>query len=163
MQQTRLIHVSGFTLVELVITLIILSILATTAYIQWPGATLTLSSAANKLAADLRYTQSLSMSANQRYRLVKTSANTYQIVNSSGTAVILPSGASAVSLGSNIAFSSLTNIPNNLIAFDGRGVPYTDTGPPGTALATTAVFTLSGGGETMTVSITPQTGRVTVP
>ncbi|MDX1902416.1 MAG: GspH/FimT family pseudopilin [Gammaproteobacteria bacterium] len=154
---------AGFTLIELIIVIIIMSILATKAYFNWSSATINLASQANQIAADLRYAQTLSMTTGQRYRFVKMSSTTYQILNSAGTAIQLTSGGTTATLSSGITFGTLTNLPNNLVAFDGKGVPYTDTGSPGTALASTAVINLSAGSNTTTVSIVPETGRVTAP
>lgn len=154
---------SGFTLLEFVIVIILLGILSAAAYLKWPGNVMNLSGQANQLAEDLSYAQTLAMTTGQRVRLVKSSSTSYQILNSAGTAVRMPSGATSITLNRNITFGTLTNLPNSLINFDGRGTPYTDTATPGTALAATAVFTLSAGSESTTVSVTPQTGWVTVP
>jgi len=157
-----MIKQGGFTLIELTIVIIILSVLAATAFFSWPATTLNLDGQANQIAADIQYAQTLSMTSGQRYRFVKLSSTTYQILNASGSTVSLY-GRSTVTLNGNITFGTLTNLPNNLVAFDGEGSPYTDTGSPGTALASTATINLSASGQTTTVSITPQTGRVTVP
>lgn len=152
----------GFTLLELVVTIILMSLLAVTIYFNWPNTTFNLSGQAEQIAADMRYAQTLSMTTGQRYRFNKTGTNTYQILNSTGSAISL-FGNTTITLNNGITFGTLTNLPNNLIAFDGKGIPYTDTSTPGTALATTAVITLSSSGQTTTISITPGTGRVTVP
>lgn len=152
----------GFTLIELVIVLILLSILATATYIQWPATTINLGAQADQLAADIRYAQSLSMTKGERYRLVKTSSTAYQITNSAGTPILLARGNTTMTLNSAITFGTLTNLPNNLIVFDGKGAPYVTTGSPGTALSSTATLPLVSGAETKTVAITPETGRVIV-
>jgi hypothetical protein len=54
-----------------------------------------------------------------------------------------------------------TNLPNNLVAFDGRGIPYIDNVATNVLVAGTATITLSKGGANQSVTITPQTGRVT--
>jgi len=153
---------TGFTLIELVIVIVLLGILSTGIYFNWPGATINLGGQVNQLADDLRYTQSLSMTTGSRYRLVKTSATTYQIVNSAGTAIKLALGNTTMTLNSGITFGTLTNLPNNLVTFDGLGVPYSDTATPGTQLASSGTITLTAGSESRSVSITPQTGSVSV-
>ena len=153
---------SGFTLVELVIVIILLGILSIGVYINWPASTINLGGQANQLANDLRYTQALSMTTGSRYRLVIASSNTYQIVNSAGSAIRLAMGNTTMTLGSGISFGTLTNLPNNLVNFDGLGIPYSDTATPGTQLASTATIILTAAGENKTISITPQTGRVLV-
>lgn len=152
----------GFTLIELVMTIVIISIIAVFAFMSSPAATIVLDAQAKQLESDIRYAQSLSMAQGQRYRWVKLSSNTYQILNSSGTAITLPSGSTTVTLNSGITFGTLTNLPNNLVAFDGRGTPYSTTGSPGTALASNATIPLTSSGQTFTLTISPVTGRMIV-
>lgn len=152
----------GFTLIELAITLGIIGIVAAVLFVTWPSFKVNLDAEATLLADDIRYAQNLSVSRSERYRIVKTSANSYQITNSSGVAVVLPSGSSTTTLGSGISFGTITNLPNNLIVFDSKGVPYTDTSSPGTALGATATINLTGSGNTKTISIAPETGWVNV-
>jgi prepilin-type N-terminal cleavage/methylation domain-containing protein len=153
----------GFTLLELMIVIVIMAILAIAPFFNWPGTSLNLEGQAQQLTQDIRYTQALSMSQAQRYRLVITAGtSSYQILNSSGAAVSFPSGSTTVTLGSGISFGTFTNLPNSLIVFDGKGIPYTTTGTPGTALATAATIPLQAGGSTKTVVVTPLTGRVNV-
>ena len=159
---TILYKTKGFTLIELVTVIVVIGILAVFASVSSPLSTFTLDSQAQQLASDIRYAQSLSMTSGQRYRWVKLSATSYQVVNAAGTAVTLPSGTTTITLYSGISFGTLTNLPNNLVAFDGRGIPYTTTGSPGTALATTATIPLTTTGETKTLSVTAQTGRMIV-
>lgn len=153
---------TGFTLLEFVIVIVMIGIMSVFALFQWQGSTITLEAQAQQLAEDLRYTQSLSMTKGQRYRWVKTSANSYQILNSAGTPITFARGNTTITFTGNIVFGTLTNLPSNLVAFDGKGAPYTDTGSPGTALASTATIPLTADSETKTVSISPETGRVIV-
>ena len=50
-------------------------------------------------------------------------------------------------------------LTNNYVAFDSLGVPYT---APTVAQAALATLTLTSGGQTATVTVAPQTGRVQV-
>lgn len=154
----------GFTLVELVMVILLLGILSAGTYFIWPRDNINLGAEAANLASHIRYAQILSMTKGQRYRFVKTSSTTYQIANSAGTAIQLPSGQTTVTLQAGIAFGTLTQLPNDLIAFDGKGIPYIDTGSPGTALASTATIPLTASGSTtLTIQIDPETGRVSGP
>lgn len=153
----------GFSLIELVITIVVISILAIFPFINWPGTTLNVTGQAQQFVTDVRYTQALAMSKAQRYRLViNPVSNSYQILNSAGTAVLLSSGSSTVTLSSGISFGTLSNLPNNMIVFDSNGIPYTDTGSPGTTLAANASIPLQSSDTTKTAVITPSTGKVTV-
>lgn len=159
MLNNKLNH-NGFTLIELVMTITIIVILAAAIFVVWPSFPIKTTAQAGLLASDIRYTQNLAMAKAERHRLVITSSNSYQITNSAGAAITLPSGNSMVVLGGGISFGAITNLPNNLIAFDSRGIPYVDTSSPGTALSTTATITLAGNGSTNTISIYPATGWV---
>lgn len=155
----------GFSLIELVIIILIISILAIIPLFNLQtGININVEAQAQQFANDIRYTQSLAMSKEERYRITKLSSSSYQILNSSATAIVFPSGSSTITLSSGITFGTWTNLPNNLIAFNGQGMPYLDTGVPGTALTsgTTYSITLTNGATTSTVSITPITGRVIV-
>lgn len=152
---------NGFTLIELMAVLMIIGILSTVVFFNWSPTYMNLAAQEQQLANDIHFAQSLSMTTGQRYRWVKISSNTYQIMNSAGTPILLAMGSTTATLNGNITFGTLTNLPNNLVAFDGTGAPYSTTGSPGTALAATAVIPLTSGGDTETVSITPQTGQVT--
>jgi len=151
----------GFTIFELAISLIIVSIVATVISINWPRFTINLNAQAESLVSDIRYTQNLAMTKGERYRLVKTSPNSYQIINSADVAVIMPSGSSMVTLGNKISFGNFASLPQNLIAFDGKGIPYVDTTIPSTPLKEIATIALMADGNTVIVTIYPETGSVT--
>jgi len=153
----------GFTLIELVITLSIVGLVTAVLLLSWPKFTANLDAQAGLLADDIRYAQNLSLTKSDRYRWVKVSSNSYRITNSAGTAITLPSGNTTVTLSSGISFGVLTNLPNNLVAFDSRGVPYVDTGSPGTTLNATATIILTSSAGSKIVTIAPETGWVTVP
>jgi type II secretory pathway pseudopilin PulG len=153
-------NLRGFTLIDLTITILIIGIIATLLSLNWPSFTVNLTAQAELLADDLRYTQSLSMARGERFRLVKLSSNTYQITNSTGTVVAMPYGKTTATFGRGISFGAITNLPNNLIAFNSKGIPYIDTASPGTLLSATATITLTGGGLNQIVAIYPNTGRV---
>lgn len=150
----------GFTLIELTCIIIILGLLSVSIFISWPGTQINVVAQAQQVANDLRYTQSLSMTKNQRYRLVIASSTTYQIVNGSGSAILSPLGSTTTTLNRGLSFGSLINLPNSLVAFSSDGTPQTNTS--GTNLSSTASIPITGGGNTATITIAPQTGRVTV-
>lgn len=154
----------GFSLVELVIVITIIGVLAVIPFYNWPGTVVSIDAQAKQIANDIRFTQSFSMAKSERYRIVRTSATSYQVQNGSGSPIILGSGSTTVTLNSGLTFGAWSNLPGNLIAFDGRGIPYVDAIIPGTPFApgTTYSITITGGGNTETITISPITGRVVV-
>ena len=148
----------GWTLIELVVVIVLIATLALIIMMHWPGTGINLEAEAQQLASDIRYTQALAMTQGQRYRTNFT-ATDYGIATRTGTAVPHPvTGTNTVALATGITLSS--TFP--YLVFDGKGSPYTDTALPGTALTADAVLTVSGGGNSITVRISPQTGRVLV-
>lgn len=147
----------GFTLIELVTVLLLVSILAVAAVNQWPGSGINLAAQADQLVNDIRYTQSLAMNRGQRYR-INLAADRYWISDAGGTVTLaLPgSGATVVTLNSGIALSA----SYSFLVFDGNGAPYITATTPGTPLAADAVITLSADGVSRTLRISPETGRV---
>lgn len=146
-------------MLELVTVLVLVGILAVFAA---PGLftvqSITLPSVAAQLVANIRYTQSLSMSQGQRYRINFT-ATTYQITDMSGAPIVQPVTASTAAISVLPATLSGFNPPltNNYLAFDTKGVPFTSATA---ALAATATITLTSGSDTSSIAIAPETGRV---
>ncbi len=150
----------GFTLIELVLVLVLAGIIATFAIPRW-DMSINASADAQRLASQIQYTQMLAMTHAQDFMLnLSTSAGTYNISTTTGTAVPDPiTGSNSTALGSNTAFGTITNLPNNLIAFDGLGIPYIDSALS-TPLASIATIAISQGNKTYTVQINPTTGWV---
>jgi MSHA pilin protein MshC len=154
--------VGGFTVVELVAVIVLVAILAITAIPRFQDRNaIDVSAKAQQLASDIRYTQSLAMATGQRNR-INLAATSYQITTSSGVPVVHPATGSTapISLGGVSLSGYNPPLTNNYLAFDAKGVPYTDVA--GTTLNTNAVITLTESGSTRTVTVSPQTGRVAV-
>lgn len=153
---------NGFTLVELVVILVLVAFLAFAAIPrhQDRGA-INVSALAEQLASDIRYTQSLAMTSGQRNR-INLAAASYQITTSAGVPVVHPATGSSAAISLSNASLSGYNPPltNSYIAFDGKGIPYTDV--VGASLGANATITLNSAGSTRQIVISPQTGRVIV-
>jgi prepilin-type N-terminal cleavage/methylation domain-containing protein len=147
----------GYSLIELIIVFLVIGILAVYPLIQWSGTTANVLAEAQLIASDIRYAQSLSMSTESCYRIVRSSATSYQITNGT-TTIILPSGSTTMILNSGISFG--TWIPSNLIAFDSNGIPQSDA--CATALSANATIPVTNGSTTNTITINQVTGMVTV-
>lgn len=152
----------GFTLIEMLSVIILISILSIFVVINFPRYSINLGGQAQQIANDIRLAQTLAMTRGQRYRWIRLSSTTYQIVNSAGIPLLMPGGTTIVTLSTGITFGTLTNLPNNLINFDGKGIPYTDTSSPGTPLAANASIPLTASGDIETITVNPGTGRVVV-
>jgi prepilin-type N-terminal cleavage/methylation domain-containing protein len=155
----------GFTLIEMIFVILIIGVLAVLPIYNWPGTDINLDAQAKLLANDLRYTQSLAMSKSERYSLVGISSTAYQIQNSAGTPITLPSGSTTETFNAGLTISGQANLPDGLVSFDGKGTPYLDTTVPGSPLVAGTTYTISitGGGLTKSVGISPITGRVYLP
>lgn len=154
-------HTKGFTLIELVMVIVLLGTLAALASMRTPGDGINVVAQAEQLASDIRYTQSLAMSRGQRYRINFT-ATSYQITDMSGGPQMHPGTGTTAAVLLTPAVLSGYNPPltNDYVVFDSLGVPYT---APTTALAAVATLTLTDSGETATLRVVPQTGRVQIP
>jgi len=150
---------SGFTLVELVGVLVLVGLLAVTAISRWDNSTISLSAQAEQIAGDIRYTQMISMTQGQRFR-INFSSNRYWISNiDDSTQITHPAtNSSDVFLNTGITLSS----SNNYLVFNGNGVPYSTASLPGTTLNSNATITLTAGSETRSVEVRPETGRVSL-
>lgn len=145
----------GFTLIELIVVILIVGILAKLAGMRWFNDSLNLDAQTTLFVSDLRSTQMMAMANGERYQLTKTSTNSYQIVNSTNAVF------NNVVLSQGISFGAWNNLVNNYIVFDSKGVPYVDNATPGTALNTLATIVISAQSGSRSVTITPQTGRIT--
>ena len=146
----------GFTLVELVTVLIIVSLLAVTAISRWSATPFNLSAQAEQLLGDIRYVQTLSMTHGQRYR-INFAADRYWFSNLDGS-ILVPHPASNNTNTLMVNGVSLS-FTNSLLVFDGNGAPYSDASLPGTPLAANATVTLTSGADSRTLQISPETGR----
>lgn len=155
----------GFSLIELVIVIVLISIVATYASLRSPGA-VNLNAQAQQLVTAIQYTQMLAMTKGQRYRLTITpSTSSYAISSTAGVAVNdLITNNATTTLGSGISFGAISGLSSTApyyVAFDGRGTPYSDAAAT-TPLTSTATITLSSNNQTRQVQITPA-GQVAVP
>lgn len=159
--ETRSSRRGGFTLVELVAIILLLGILAFSVAPRFlDRGAVEVDAMARQLASDIRYTQALAMTSGQRNRINLATAS-YQITTSAGVPVAHPATDSTAAITLVNASLTLSGLPNGYIAFDGKGVPYTDV--TGTPLGGSgAVVTLTGTGSMRQIMISPQTGRVVV-
>ena len=126
----------GFTLVELIMVVVLISILAVSFVPKFlDTSAISLAGGAAMAAADIRYTQELAMGTNSPKTIVFSATNTYYTVDSRN--VNLPSKVT-ISSGATFTFNSL-------------GEPTAGAG---------SSVTLSAGAETKTITVESYTGRV---
>ena len=156
---TKNCHEAGFTLVELVGVLVLVGLLSVTAISRWDNSTISLSAQAEQIAGDIRYTQMISMTQGQRFR-INFSSNRYWISNIDDSIQIThpATNSSDVFLNTGITLNS----SNSYLVFNGNGVPYSTASLPGTTLNSNATITLTAGSETRSVEVRPETGRVSL-
>jgi MSHA pilin protein MshC len=134
--QQILISTQGFTLVELILVIILLSVLSVSFVPKFlDTGSISVEGAAAMAAADIRYTQELAMGTHSSKTIVFTATNTYYTVDSKN--VNLPSHVT-ISSGATFTFNSL-------------GEPTTGGG---------SSLTLSAGTDTKTITVESYTGRV---
>jgi len=143
----------GFTLIELVMVLVILSILAAFALPRMATTDTTVGAQADRLARDLRHAQAMAMNQGRTLNFDIQAPASYR-VTSSGTTVTDPAtmGAFQITLDNGVTVAGTDT------DFDSLGRPASG----GTLLAAPRIFTLSGTSRTATVTLSAVTGFVSV-
>lgn len=181
----------GFTLFELIMVIVLIAVVAVVVTPSFKsGTSISVTTAGSKVADDIRYAQALAMSRHKlsaptgvtnptfMYRVVfNAGSDSYSIVNdadndgtwgeggagsvenvrepSTGTlsfSVQLNSGEYYGITITSVGFASST------LEFDPLGRPYEG----GSVLTSSKSVVLSKGGESVTITVTPYTGRVSV-
>jgi prepilin-type N-terminal cleavage/methylation domain-containing protein len=155
---------SGFTIIELLIVIVILSIAALTAIpLMSSASSVQIRSAANLIAADLEYAKSMAISRGQNHSIVfDGSADSYQIEDQDNNVIQHPvkKGFDYVMNFSNDSRLSKVNIVN--ADFDGNStVTFDCLGSP-INLNSEGVINLSADSMTATITIEPVTGFISV-
>ena len=130
--------ISGFTLFEFIVVMILVGILSVYVVIKLPSTSVfNLSSVTEQVRRDIRYTQSLALSLNTSYSIV-FSTNSYSITPNP------PAGAYTVNMPSGITLSPIT-------------VTFNSLGTPSAAASVTVTAT---GVASNVLTITAETGFV---
>ncbi|HPS54948.1 MAG TPA: GspH/FimT family pseudopilin [Sedimentisphaerales bacterium] len=152
---------NGFTLIEMIVVIVILSIAAAMVVPMMSSADdVQLRSGANKLAADLEYAKSMAISRGQQYTVVfDEAAESYQIEDSSGAIIDHPirkgsaykeqfGGTSGLK---KVGISDADFNDTDMVTFDSIGSP--DNG---------GTVTLIAGGRTINVNVEAVTGYISI-
>jgi len=161
---------AGFTLIELVVIIVLVTLVVVTAAPRLANIVgVKASATARKLQADMVYAQDLAMTRNQRHRVVFPSTASYEVRDAAGALATNPDGGGgfAVTTDSGITLSWSLNgdsAPNRGVEFDSLGRPYFYIGvTPSITDLTAGTITVTGGDTAQTVTVRPQTGRVSTP
>ncbi len=138
----------GFTLIEMVMTMIVIGILSTAAYFRFNPAIFELRGAADDLIGAIRHTQGQAMS--------HSGIDTFSIVIQSHGYSILRNGNPMTdpmtgTSGFGQTWPNITISPTATIAFDGNGAP---------GLGSALTLTLNEGSENTQIVIQNETGFV---
>lgn len=156
------INHSGFTLIELVIVLIVMSIVAVFIASRASTSGNELIAEADTLKSSLRYAQTRAMNDSVPWGIHIPDASSYVLYrnNEVDTNQMLPGektgAAQPHTLPSTVTITSRTGTTYN---FDEWGRPV-NTGIPPVPLATAQTITLSEGVATASITITPNTGYI---
>jgi prepilin-type N-terminal cleavage/methylation domain-containing protein len=161
-------RIRGFTLVELLIVIAIISIAALTAIpMMSSAASMQIRSAANLLTADLEYAKSMAISRAQNFSVIfDAGADTYRIEDQYGNVLSHP-----VKKGFNYVIDfqndgrlkkvdilSVDFDSTSKITFDYLGSPYNGIHGP----LNNGVINLQAGSTTSTITVEPVTGYVSI-
>lgn len=152
----------AFTIMELTIVIVLVSIFFMVAVPKMATKVATAQGQADKLASDIRALRFMAQTKNTRYR-INFAAGQYTTTTQNGlTAVLMPNATSntnIVTLAPGMTLST-TNIPSGFLVFDSVGIPYTDATTPGTPLAVDAIVTITYGSDIASLIIHKSTGVV---
>ncbi len=161
-------RIRGFTLVELLIVIAIISIAALTAIPMMSSAAgMQIRSAANMLTADLEYAKSMAISRAQNFSVIfDVSADSYRIEDHDGNVLPHPvkKGFDYVIDFKNdgrlnkVDIISVDFDSTSEVKFDYLGSPYNGSDTP----LNSGVINLQAGGTTTTVIVEPVTGYVSI-
>jgi len=161
---------NGFTIIELIVVMVILVIASLVAVPMFSSAAdMQLRAASNMRAADLEYAKNLAIARQQNHSVVfDTTSNAYHvevITETGGDIIPHPiTGKLSVSFPTTSSLSQVTidstDFDNDTITFNYLGSPFSGSGT-GTPL-NSGQINLQGGTFTMTVTVEPVTGYVTI-
>ncbi len=159
----------GFTLIEAMLVVVLLSILAAAVLLQNPIERVRLNGATEKVKADIRYARKLAVSAQERSGIT-FNANGYSLYRDVASSTLAEGTSESCSTDASGKFvvdftaarcSELAGITlsysSSTVAFDSLGRPVDNTGVPFAAQQT---VTVTGPGGIKTITIQAQTGRV---
>jgi prepilin-type N-terminal cleavage/methylation domain-containing protein len=156
---------AGFTIIEVIMTIVIISILAVLSLPRFDSFyEIKLNGAVKKVISDIRYAQQLAISRHEDYR-VSFTGNTYDVRRVSDNAYAtspFTRGNLTVNFNTDTQYKGITISNPNFVGttglrFNWQGNPL---GSTGANLTTTGQVTFSYQGNSLIVSVEPGTGKV---
>ena len=152
----------GFTTIEVIAVLIILGVIAGVVAYRFTGgvAAYSVQSVAEEVKNHLRYAQTRAMNSNAIWGVNFTDSTHYTIFKDGDTShTVIPPGASSNTVNLGGSGVTLGSLGTGIVSFDDWGKPYTDA-PAANAQSGARSLTVSGGGQTVTIQVTPNTGYI---
>ena len=160
----------GFTILELVLTITLVGVMAAVFLPSFSFDPTRLKCAQERVAEDIRLAQTLAMTSGQRHGAFFDTANNRYVVfaNSIVTPINNPADPSQqliVDFTNDASFDGITMTSAVFgglatLLFDAQGVPQDGNG---VALTANGNVTLSNGSANRTVTVSPETGKVSTP
>ena len=162
-------HPWGFTIIELAMVIVLIAILAALAIPRFDSFySIKLEGAARKLVADIRYTQRLAIALHDDYGVeFNTSAETYRVYRVSDNATATEPLSRSAYQTSFAANSEFQGIDISSASFGGtQHVRFNSLGTPrdgnNSVLSSNGTVVLSYKGNSRTITVTPNTSKVTL-
>ena len=155
---------AGYSLIEIVLVVILVGIMSALALPRFvsPKASL----AARRLAADIQYAKELSIRLQTKSGVYFMDSKTYRVFQDDDVTKAafdpVTGGNFEVSISGLFSDATLDSSFGNVLKFDALGAPLDGsdaklTSPPANEI------TVTSGGETWTITVEPNTGKVTLP
>lgn len=151
---------SGFTIPEILVVIAVLVIIGFSLML-YSDPIYSVQTVTDRLLADIRYTQNLAMTQDDKYYISFDSSTAYSIHNSAGVSQSHPySHTTTQTLINGATFQSTSAFPNGVLVYDKTGRPYLDIALTQPLSGGMAALCINAAGSIGCVYVNPQTGYV---
>ena len=150
---------NGFTLIEIIVVIVIISIAALLVIPMMGSAgDIQVRAAADMIAADLEYAKSMAISRQKTYKVIfDATAESYSIEDPNGI-ITHPVNSGMLYMVNFKNDSRVSQVNIDSVSFAGSEVDFDSVGSPNSG----GVVTLKGGGKTVMVTVVEATGFISV-
>jgi MSHA pilin protein MshC len=150
---------SGFTIIEVVAVLIVMSIITAFAVGRVADNKPELVAQKEVLKVHLRYAQSRAMNSNDNYGIQSdATGHTYSLFKYNGASGVVIVNFPGEGANIDLSMLGLSMDADIIVSFDSRGIPYMDNS--GTLQMGDRTLTLSSGSDSENITITQNTGFI---